>query len=69
MMFAACGIHVMMLACLFVYKHLMLLTGDYEGTIAIMLKFAGLLITMKKAEEKICLSPKKGGKTDSQRHS
>lgn len=40
MMFAACGVHVMMLACLFVYKHLMLLTGDYESTIALMLRFA-----------------------------
>ena len=33
------GLFASLLACLFVYKHLMRLTGDYESTIALMLNF------------------------------
>lgn len=44
MLFAGCGIHVVMLACVFVYKHLMLLTGDFSKSIDIMISFASYFL-------------------------
>lgn len=44
MMFGACGVHVMMLACLFCYKHFMAVTGDFGQSIEIMIKFASYFL-------------------------
>lgn len=44
MMFAACGNHVVMLACVYFYKHMLAATGSFNATMPVLLRFAGYFL-------------------------